>query len=556
MSTGSGTPAQSQTRRHSFAPSAASNGRDSFIPPAYNSGRSGHRSRRRHSQQPLPAYAQATALEYRRQFNGNQDPQGGQTQEHEFHITSDSENDGRPWATMRLFTRSSTGSSQKSHYPRYFGGDAIAGTVELDLDKSQTINSITLTLKGRFMTRSVGQGSHTFLNQTFTVWNKNVGEPRSAVPSSLDIASSKKNKFNAKLQGKYEWPFSFPFPTEICLPLKGGDKKQLIVQTPQTFLERTIIANIQYDLVMTITHGLFRPNSKLATIITYTPSVTPPPPSLLRQQAYQHGGFLLPPSEDPQGWHTFPSQPFSAQMNSQHVDLLYSLSLTTPLSYTRGTVLPCFLKLHSTIHAPINLASLLMDSSNPFLSLVLYRKVAHLEDSLQAPTRSSSPFPGHTSTQTGIITSLQAVGTAVWWRPPSNAGRTTSENQVCYLEGEIHLSEDLQPTTQAGFFSVEYFVTLMASTSPTDSVSLRRSSGGFTSQGLRAVSDLLCPVQIATFHMTGPLPTPFTPPKTGKERNRSNPSSQRKAKLDVASEADESGLFSRYYGGFYYPTAR
>jgi hypothetical protein len=116
-------------------------------------------------------------------------------------------------------------------------------------------------LRGHFVTGFLEEGTYTFLNQVVTIWDKNAGDPRMPHPSPLDFDGSKKTKFNAKLEGSYSWPFSIHFPTEIILPSRNGSSQQ-VVQTPQSFLERGIGANVQYQLVMHITHGLFTPNSK------------------------------------------------------------------------------------------------------------------------------------------------------------------------------------------------------------------------------------------------------------------------------------------------------
>jgi len=98
------------------------------------------------------------------------------------------------------------------------------------------------------------------LNQVVTIWDKNAGDPRMPHPSPLDFDGSKKTKFNAKLEGTYSWPFSIPFPTEISIPHRNGTQR--VIPTPQSFLERNVNANIQYQVVVHMTHGLFKANSK------------------------------------------------------------------------------------------------------------------------------------------------------------------------------------------------------------------------------------------------------------------------------------------------------
>lgn len=60
---------------------------------------------------------------------------------------------------------------------------------------------------------------------------------------------------------------------------------------------------------------------RLQVDIHYEPSLSPPPASFLRQQAYLQGGFLLPPSEDPTGWHTLPTQSISRSVGNAQANL-------------------------------------------------------------------------------------------------------------------------------------------------------------------------------------------------------------------------------------------
>ena len=112
----------------------------------------------------------------------------------------------------------------------------------------------------------------------------------------------------------------------ILAQLDGSISSRLPVHvypTPQTFLERGIRANVQYELGLHITHGMLRPASKLVdstlsktirltelsrlkTAIIYTPSMIPPLASVARQQAYIQGSPLPGPAEDPDGWQTLP----------------------------------------------------------------------------------------------------------------------------------------------------------------------------------------------------------------------------------------------------------
>ncbi|KAF9045593.1 hypothetical protein BJ165DRAFT_1404752 [Panaeolus papilionaceus] len=46
---------------------------------------------------------------------------------------------------------------------------------------------------------------------------------------------------------------------------------------PPTFFDTSIATTIQYEVYLQISHGRFRPDTRMATGITYLPTVTPPP---------------------------------------------------------------------------------------------------------------------------------------------------------------------------------------------------------------------------------------------------------------------------------------
>lgn len=102
-------------------------------------------------------------------------------------------------------------------------------------------------------------------------WTRAHGDPRTVIlnpevttqiaasssSSSVDTATRPK-KFDGKLSGQYIWPYSFPFPSEISLQ-DGEDRR---CPAPQTFLERGEITTVQYSLVLKMTHGMLRADTK------------------------------------------------------------------------------------------------------------------------------------------------------------------------------------------------------------------------------------------------------------------------------------------------------
>jgi hypothetical protein len=69
--------------------------------------------------------------------------------EHTYNICSGLKN--KPLATFRVFSDPPVGVVQKHQkFPRFSGGDKIAGLIELTLDNSQTVNSITVSVSPSF----------------------------------------------------------------------------------------------------------------------------------------------------------------------------------------------------------------------------------------------------------------------------------------------------------------------------------------------------------------------------------------------------------------------
>ncbi len=72
-------------------------------------------------------------------------------------------------------------------------------------------------MKGKIATSSLGGAFLQFLAYEHTLWNKSYGDPR------LLGQLRSKETLSGKLVGKYSFPFSFPFPTEVNLLDKKSD---------------------------------------------------------------------------------------------------------------------------------------------------------------------------------------------------------------------------------------------------------------------------------------------------------------------------------------------
>uniref|UniRef100_A0A8H7XXL4 Arrestin-like N-terminal domain-containing protein n=1 Tax=Psilocybe cubensis TaxID=181762 RepID=A0A8H7XXL4_PSICU len=394
----------------------------------------------------------------------------------------------KPWATLRVFSRPS---KVKQKHPIFFGGDNVTGEMKLKLG-NQSISSISILVDFR----SDG-GSYTFLEYTYNVWDKGDGDPRLS-----DGAA--KNNFNGKLSGDVEFSFAFPFPPTVDLSSlpsnkgKGHRGSSAVYQTPQTFLDHNITSNIEYELVLLITHGPLRPDSKLKGRIWFIPQITPDPPSDMRQMAYREGALLPGPEADPEGW--LPLPPLSIRGTVQQnkiIELEYHLYLAKPLCYTRGTVIPCYLIISS---ADSRSLEILADSKLQYVRLARYIRY------FDSPTKCvQQTLQGK---KPSFLEEIDEAELAVWWIPPKDV---LQEPYCKRLEGEIHLAKELAPSSNFAPLSVEYYVEAMAFPSEIfkhceSSSGLKNVTDGFETKILQSH-----PVTIATFNASGPPQVAYTP---------------------------------------------
>jgi hypothetical protein len=73
-------------------------------------------------------------------------PAGAPPTQHD-HVLQSGMLKNKPWVTMRILTRPS---STPHKVPRFYGGDDVAGTIDLKLDQPQTVNSIALLVSCSF----------------------------------------------------------------------------------------------------------------------------------------------------------------------------------------------------------------------------------------------------------------------------------------------------------------------------------------------------------------------------------------------------------------------
>jgi hypothetical protein len=243
-------------------------------------------------------------------------------------------------------------------------------------------------------------------------------------------------------------------------------------------LERHTRVSVQYDLTINVSRGKLRADNCIKTAFGYVPGTRPDPLSMLKQLAYQQFLPIPGPLSDPEGWKTLRTVVVrGVAFKSRQVDARCTLSLSKPLCYTRGTVIPCYIVLEGEESQVLDLLS-----APKSVVLSLRRRVR---------------FYNQTSISREDVAwneTVEDMASAVWW--PSSDSRSTSTTR--YLEGEINLAKDLRPTSEMGHFSISYAVVLR----PFEAL-------GFTTDATTVLSE---PVQIATMKAKGPRPIAHTPP--------------------------------------------
>lgn len=125
----------------------------------------------------------------------------------------------------------------------------------------------------------------------------------------------------------------------------------------------------------------------------------------------------------------------------------YSPFSLPKLSYTRGTVVPLFLRLESEDEQGLELLA--------FPKAIMARVRRRIRDHVH---------PGNHFEHSGWRDSLDHSQRAVWWPsdPKGDSGRLRS------LQGEIHLKPGMLPTTALGAFRIEVWIPILLHVNLTD----------------------------------------------------------------------------------------
>ncbi|KAH9481313.1 hypothetical protein JR316_0005835 [Psilocybe cubensis] len=370
--------------------------------------------------------------------------------------------------------------SYSKHIPTFLQDSPVKGRVHLDLDKPESILSVVLNIRGEYLTGANPDQQLIFLDLAYPLWSQSDGDPqrmnvlRETESLTRQGSSTLSARFNGpKLVGQYTWPFCITLPKEVSVPY-GKGKALRSFALPQTFNERHAKGSIRYEISLRINRGRFQPNYRIPATIGYIPISRPPPFPPLRSMCYQEGTTLLGPTIDPDGWFsdtpvTIKGTIFSAR----------AVHVTCTLCYTRGSVIPFFMRLESDDFQALDLLS------NPkSISVSLQRRIKYHA----FPEKVLGSFAKD---------SVEYVQQAVWW--PSSEGVEVNVERFRFLNGELHLKADTKPSSAIADFSIEYSVVLF----PFKSAGFEASDNG----PLQTY-----PVEIVTSFAHGPRPRKYAPP--------------------------------------------
>ncbi|KAJ7261800.1 hypothetical protein B0H12DRAFT_1105794 [Mycena haematopus] len=365
------------------------------------------------------------------------------------------ETKGRPWLFIFIKSRAPSAGS----LPFFLQADTVAGRVELDIDKAESVKSISVAILAG--ATAVGQEEQVFLTLNQDLW-----------PSAND-------KSGKLAKGKYSFPFSFTLPVKVS----PADAKGLVIEAPPSYTERASPAYIDYRAVVNFKRGAFKMNQTLTTSFNYLPLTQPEPPSPLRQLAYKEGTELIGPEGDPAGWKVLQPVKFKGKLfDTKEVELECTIAVATPLAFTIGSPIPLILTLKSEDdHALDTLANARA------IKLHLVRSIALGSDAMddKAERRSNNFFP------TG-------AGQGYFW--PSTEGATEAGKRT--MRGEVEVKKGTKPGFYFPRFTVRYTLEL-----------LPFSITGFVSLGTEPGKPLLSePVQIMTRQIPGVIPRSYAPP--------------------------------------------
>ncbi|TDL20418.1 hypothetical protein BD410DRAFT_790898 [Rickenella mellea] len=330
---------------------------------------------------------------------------------------------GRKRLILTVSGRGTNGDS----VPSFVEGETITGRVGLELDKAErNLTSVELSIEGQIGNLGYMMESNPTFEHRQTLWNISFGDPRA--PQAAPRQPSEPQV----LAGKYSWDFSFSIPHQFHAVGFKVTGDSLVQKLPPTLSEGD--RHVSYTIGVKIKRNTtFEPFYELTTPFVYTPRSEPKSFSLLRISAYRENAPLNGPDLDPDGWKVFPPVQITGYDLQEfgRVDLSCTLALATPLSYTRGSVIPLMLELDSQDENALGARFI---SSPYFPKIKFYRTLR--EDNENVLSRRNN-----------VLATWSVAGTQ---HRPSQCRRM--------LYGEIKLPAALRPSFDLGDIFIKYMV--------------------------------------------------------------------------------------------------
>uniref|UniRef100_A0A8H7YBS9 Arrestin-like N-terminal domain-containing protein n=1 Tax=Psilocybe cubensis TaxID=181762 RepID=A0A8H7YBS9_PSICU len=493
----------------------------------------------------------------------NEDSLVVQHYEHAFSVQSK-----KPWATVYLFTPKTMPGMPKSsqttlRVPVIYGQEPVLGMLELDIDSPKgIIEQITVALQGKVW-NWYSESSTKILDQSYLLWHKlspvkdgkllgshqmpfsfqlgevqrRTNEDSDAQLSDLDTSLSPLRR--GQIGGSSKWSPKLPGSSRVfhsqpdlqlspyeetrsqgaaykskmlsssrgqsvrSSPLRASASSPRLSDTltradlqdplPPSFKERGIPASVEYTLSVRIQRRL-RPDNIIKTEVSYVPLTIARAASSKRQSAHAAGAVAPGPYHDPEGWFALPEASMKGEVDGRPI--LISSKVT---------------------HAHI-VEERLSPADAPLVRLTrrlrqfeIHKSTRPLGSSPVTPFRDKSALEFErecTFTKCTILT-------LAMWRALSKRDLESLDNRNCYLEGEIHLEDDLVPSYSSRLFSIEYNVELLPLISDSFKAShIEDSTNEGDSKGILSS----CLVEITTLRPPEePVPVKFTkPPQYGK----------------------------------------
>jgi len=366
---------------------------------------------------------------------------------------------GKPWALLKVCSRG----NKSSKVPTFMEGEVITGTVELQLDKVEHIQYVTVEILGSYTT--VGQDPIPFLSIEKTIWSASSNEP-----------------FTPKLKGNHVWPFSVELPKTVKISaIPRGHVSEYFL--PPSFSERAAPSYLEYKILVTFRRGNFRIDNVLSTSFAYQPRTRPEPPSRLRQLAYTENSMPLGPKPDPEGWEDLGVKSIVGTIfDSRQVEVTCQFYLAKPLCYSKGTFIPFHLVLGCSDQQTLDLFA-----ARGSLQVLLFRTLSIGSEAMLTGV-------GKLGSQKTNKNFSEPVAKGIYFTDQSS-----SQSDVRRLDGEIPVKRDLKSSFVFPNISIKY------------QVSFPLIAPGFTIVGDKLPPTYIHGVEIASLLPLGPIPRSRAP---------------------------------------------